>query len=294
LRGILLRAEDWSGVIVPPSRQTRVEPASLRTIFLSDLHLGNAGSRADLVLAFLRAHRAETYYLVGDILDAFLPGGGDWSSAQQRVIDHLHVRARDGAQIVFVRGNHDPRPEATLPARRLPADPISHAVHEAADGRRYLVLHGDAEDRGPFKIRKLEQIGAFADQALRRIDRAICAVAEQSGMAFTGVMPVLMSALNRAIYARGAHERRLIARARAAGLDGIVCGHFHLPALRRIDGLTYANCGDWLDHFAALAEDHTGRLRLIQTRPAPDATGTASRMLRRRLRRLMPRRVVGS
>jgi UDP-2,3-diacylglucosamine pyrophosphatase LpxH len=278
---------------VLPSRQPRAEPAPLRTIFLSDLHLGNAGSRADLVLAFLRAHRAETYYLVGDILDAFLPGGGDWSSAQQRVIDHLHARASDGAHIVFVRGNHDPRPDATPSARRLPTDPISHAVHEAADGRRYLVLHGDAEDRGPFKIRQLEQIGTFADHALRRIDRAICAVAEQSGMAFTGVMPVLMSALNRAIYAGRAHERRLIARTRAAGLDGIVCGHFHIPALHGVDGLTYANCGDWLDHFAALAEDHSGRLSLIRTQPAPDATGTAARMLRRRLRRLIPRRVFG-
>ncbi len=272
---------------MPPSRLTSADAAPLRTIFLSDLHLGNAGSRADLALAFLRAHRAETYYLVGDILDAYQTDGGDWSSEQQRVIDHLHARVRDGARVVFVRGNHDPRTEATLPARRLPADPVGHAVHEAADGRRYLVLHGDADDHGPFKIRALEQIGSVADQLLRRADRAICAVAEQSGMAFTGVMPVLMSALNRAIYARRTHEHRLIARARAAGLDGIVCGHFHLPALHRIDGLTYANCGDWLDHFAALAEDHAGRLCLIRARPAPDATGTAARMLRRRLRRLI-------
>ena len=40
-----------------------------RTLFISDLHLGALSSRPDLVLRFLQQHRADTYVLIGDILD---------------------------------------------------------------------------------------------------------------------------------------------------------------------------------------------------------------------------------
>ena len=72
------------------------------------------------------------------------------------------------------------------------------------------------------------------------------------------------------------YEARLIARAKRAGCDGVICGHFHKPALHDHHGLTYANCGDWVDSFTALAEDADGRLSLLShdaepaEAPAPD------------------------
>ena len=40
----------------------------VRTLFLSDIHLGSKASKADFLLDFLRVHDAETIFLVGDIV----------------------------------------------------------------------------------------------------------------------------------------------------------------------------------------------------------------------------------
>ena len=45
--------------------------------------------------------------------------------------------------------------------------------------------------------------------------------------------------------------------------DGVVCGHIHWAAIRDADGVTYVNCGDWVDSCTAIVEHHDGRLELV-------------------------------
>ena len=47
------------------------------------------------------------------------------------------------------------------------------------------------------------------------------------------------------------------------GLDGIICGHIHSAVIREADGLTYVNCGDWVDSCTAIVEHLDGRLELV-------------------------------
>ncbi len=61
-----------------------------------------------------------------------------------------------------------------------------------------------------------------------------------------------------------------MALARAEGLDGVICGHFHLAGLHREHGLVYANCGDWVDSATALVEGFDGTLQLMGV-PVPVA-----------------------
>jgi UDP-2,3-diacylglucosamine pyrophosphatase LpxH len=30
-------------------------------------------------------------------------------------------------------------------------------------------------------------------------------------------------------------------------MDGVICGHIHHAVVTEIDGVTYANCGEWVD-----------------------------------------------
>ena len=78
----------------------------------------------------------------------------------------------------------------------------------------------------------------------------------------------LLSWVNSALSFGHGHERRLVSLARARGHDGVICGHFHLAGLHHNHGLLYANCGDWVDSFTAIAEDHMGRLSVIGGRHA--------------------------
>jgi hypothetical protein len=59
-------------------------------------------------------------------------------------------------------------------------------------------------------------------------------------------------------------------------VHGVVCGHIHHAELREIDGILYANDGDWVESLTALAEHADGRLEILDwaehmRAPAPAA-----------------------
>lgn len=233
-----------------------------RTLFLSDLHLGALSSRAGLVLRFLQDNPAQTYVLVGDILDLWHPLLPHWTTQDQAVIDHLQGRARRGSRLIYVRGNHDPDP-ALIPAHaRLKAQHVSSYVHTTAQAKRYLVLHGDEADSRLIRLHAMTRVGSMIDHSLRCCDRVLRKFSRRQPQA-RGVVEGVLSATNALRYRGRAHERHMVELARAKGLDGVICGHFHIAALHDHFGLTYANCGDWVDSMTALEDAGDGELRRL-------------------------------
>ncbi|TPW30008.1 UDP-2,3-diacylglucosamine diphosphatase [Martelella alba] len=234
-----------------------------RTLFLSDLHLGHFASRADYVIRFLRENPADKYVLVGDILDLWVPRMPVWSAAQMAVLAYFRKRFAEGAQFVYVSGNHDPHPETAPAAMRLPVNPVSHAVHEAADGRRYLVIHGDGQDVPLFNNARLVSAGHQIERACTAVEFSIRARAGLAEPQERRATDYLVSSFNRLRYPRRSYEKKLATQAQERGLDGVICGHFHQPALREIGNTIYANCGDWIQNFTAIAEGDDGDLQLL-------------------------------
>ncbi len=238
-------------------------PRQHRTLFLSDLHLGAIGARADLILSFLQHNQAQHYVLVGDILDLWHPVIPHWGPETQAVIDHLEARRAAGAELVYLRGNHDPDPATAPPGRRIPVPALAHAEHVGADGRRYLVIHGDCQDVRVLRSLLLRRIGSRIDEHLRRLDRRLRRRSRAARPDQASWAERLIAGFNGWIYRSRGYERRLVALARARGLDGVICGHFHIPALHGDHGLVYANCGDWVDSRTAITEDFNGSLKLV-------------------------------
>jgi UDP-2,3-diacylglucosamine pyrophosphatase LpxH len=234
-----------------------------RTLFLSDLHLGALGSRADRLLWFLERHQAETYVLAGDILDLWRPLLPHWTPADQAVVDLLNARAARGARLVMVPGNHDPDPMGAPEHARLDATLVPRYVHHGAAGARYLVVHGDEVDTRLVRAHLATRVGSWADHTLRRMDEVARQWRGRSRGEVRSAIEALLVWINARVYAGHSHELRLIEVARAEGLDGVICGHFHLPGLHDQHGLTYANCGDWVDSCTAISEAEDGALHLI-------------------------------
>ena len=245
------------------------------SLFLSDLHLGARGSRADLVLKFLQRNVAQTYVLVGDFLDIGHPLLPHWTAANQAVIDHLKDQQSAGARLIYVRGNHDPHPDLAPEGKRLPVTAVNHTVHQGPDGRRFLVLHGDEHDSQMFQSAFLTRLGTLAEEAVRALDYMIGRFVHRPTPDRRSVIEYLLTWVNLALHPGDAHERRLISAARTGGFDGVICGHFHRAELHDRHGLIYANCGDWMDSFTALAADHTGALQLLGGRDAFSNTSAA-------------------
>ena len=172
------------------------------------------------------------------------------------------------AEIDRLGGNHDPHPDTAPDGKRLPVAAVQKSVHVGTDGRRYLVVHGDAQDTRTFQMLFLTRLGSRVDQALRWLDGLIGQHVYDPGPQRRSVIQYVLSCVNWGLYPSRAHESRLVDQARMGGYDGVICGHFHMAELHDRHGLTYANCGDWMDSFTALAADYHGRLHLIGGRDA--------------------------
>ncbi|WGV15553.1 UDP-2,3-diacylglucosamine diphosphatase [Fuscovulum ytuae] len=252
-----------------PCHLGRAQGQRHRALFLSDLHLGALGGRADLVAGFLEAHSADTIFLVGDIFDIWHPLVLRWGTAERRVVELLRQRAEEGSRLVYLRGNHDApymsaRCKSGLAGEiELPVAPSDHAIHATGDGRRLLVIHGDVCDARPLRFHLLTRLGSRLDSLLLLLDSGLRRLRFAFGPHGRGPLKLMLSAVNDLIYCNRAHERRLVALARAQGLDGVVCGHFHIAALHEEHGPLYVNCGDWVDSFTAVVETWDGRLQLL-------------------------------
>ena len=249
-----------------------------RSLFISDVHLGARACRAAALLDFLDGVDCERLYLLGDIVDGWrLRRRWFWPAAHAEVLERLLDLAREGVKVTYVPGNHDAfaRRYCGLSAAGLAVR--EEAVHVAADGRRYLLAHGDAYDPGSHGSALARTVGDLAYRALMRLDGAARACAGRLGRPEASLAAWAKRRSVVALRVVAAFEAALAGEARRRGFDGVVCGHIHHPAARRIDGVAYVNCGDWVESFSCVAEGPDGALEVVRWRAPP-----ATRVERRR------------
>jgi UDP-2,3-diacylglucosamine pyrophosphatase LpxH len=237
-----------------------------RTIWISDVHLGTRGCQAELLLDFLKHNHAETYYLVGDIFDGWrMKKSWYWTQSHNDVIQKLLRKARKGAQIIYIPGNHD---EALrdFSASALQFGGIAlqdEAIHVTADGKRLLVIHGDAFD-GVVKYAKwLALLGDWAYTVMIGCNFIFNRIRRRLGLGYWSLSAYLKAKVKNAVEFVGNYEHAIAEEARRRGVDGIVCGHIHKPEMRMIDGVLYCNDGDWVESCSALVEHVDGRLEIV-------------------------------
>ena len=119
----------------------------VRSLFISDVHLGHRGSRANELLAFLAEVEARNIFVIGDLVDFWALGRSVcWPQAHQDVLRTLVDRARSGVRVVYIPGNHDEAAREFAGMNICGIEVRRQHVHVTADGRRMLLLHGDEFD----------------------------------------------------------------------------------------------------------------------------------------------------
>jgi UDP-2,3-diacylglucosamine pyrophosphatase LpxH len=247
----------------------------LRSVFISDVHLGFKGCRAEFLLDFLRRVECEQIYLVGDIIDLWsLQRSFYWPQAHNDVIRTILGKAKHGTRVVYVPGNHD---RAFRDHDGLTLGNVEirlEAIHETADGRRFLVLHGDEFDSIVRASPLLESVGSHAYAAALRLNRYVNAVRHLLGYPYWSLAAFLKHKVKNAVKYIANFERALAVEARRRGVDGVICGHIHRAEITEIDGILYCNDGDWVESCTTLVEDFAGRLSLLRwTETAEVITG---------------------
>jgi len=243
---------------------TAPEKTHYRSIWLSDVHLGTRGCQSEALIEFLRSHTCDRLYLVGDIIDGWrLKSSPYWPQSHTNVIRRILTLAKRGTEIIYVTGNHDEflrrYTDHTFGNVRL----VDRAVHLTPDGRRLLVVHGDEYDVITRYHRWIAWVGDLGYTLLLAVNRMTNGVRARLGFGFWSLSAWVKHKVKRAVSFISEFEEAVAQECRREGYDGVVCGHIHHAEIRDIRGVSYLNCGDWVESCTALVEDRAGHIRVL-------------------------------
>ena len=237
---------------------------SVRTVWISDVHLGFPGCSADYLAEFLRSIRCEKLYLVGDIIDFwYMKRRRFWSQSHNNVVRSILGKAKHGTEVIFIPGNHDENlrdyDQLILGNIHIRLDDI----HEMLDGRRLLITHGDQYDYVMRHSRFLAVIGSFLYDWLLRANRLVNWARRKMKKDYWSLAAYLKHKVKNAVQYIGQYEEILAAEAERRRVDGLICGHIHHAEISQIGDVIYMNCGDWVESCTALVERWDGTIELI-------------------------------
>ncbi len=241
-----------------------------RSIWISDLHLGSRHARTGAVLDFLREVECRHLYLVGDIVDGWeLKRRWQWDDEANTVVQKILRKNRKETKITYLYGNHD---EFLLRFAGLNLGGLRLAervVHETADGRRFLVLHGHQLDGLVHFNRLLERVGSRLYSGILDFNLYFNRIRRRAGFGYWSVSSFLKFQAKSAVRYVTQFEEGMVKLAAGTGVDGVICGHIHRAEMRQVQGMEYLNCGDWVESCTALAEHWDGSIELLRWHEDP-------------------------
>ena len=251
--------------MLAPNRKSSAE--QIRSVFISDTHLGSRFSRAAPLLQFLRRQQPEFLYLVGDFIDGWaLQRRWYWPPVYTEILKRLETLGETGTCIRYTPGNHD----AFLRTFRVDHPLVEiqdEFVHRCVDGRRLLVLHGDQFDEVETHGRWLSKIGSVGYDVMLAADRSLNGALRRLGAPPIPISRFIKQSVKRIVQFLSGLEKRAVAHAAESECSGVICGHIHVPKVAQFDDSLYINLGDWIENCTALVEYGDGRLELLDLEP---------------------------
>ncbi len=236
-----------------------------RTIVLSDIHLGTAGSKAKEATEFLRNYSCQRLILNGDIIDGWqLKQYGTWKKKHTAFFKTvLKQIVHYDTKVIYLRGNHDDFLDQVMPLRVGKNFSIRKDYTLNSGHRRFYVTHGDVFDSITSHMKWLAYLGDIGYTFLLWVNKFYNQYRRWQGKPYYSLSQQVKSRIKKAVSYISDYEQKLTELARARGCDGVICGHIHQPAIRNFDGISYMNSGDWVKSLSALVEDHTGNWSLL-------------------------------
>ena len=235
-----------------------------RAIWISDVHLGTSGCQAKYLLDFLKHNEADKFYLVGDIIDGWkLKRSFYWPQSHNDVVQKLLRKARKGAEVIYIPGNHDESARQYFGMSFGDIQVQEEVIHTTLDGRKLWVTHGDLFDGVMQYAKWLAYVGDSMNSFILYINRYFNMLRVKMGLQYWSLSQYLKHQVKNAVSYIADFEQIMAREARLRDCDGVVCGHIHKAEIREIDGLLYCNDGDWVESLSALVETPAGELKII-------------------------------
>jgi UDP-2,3-diacylglucosamine pyrophosphatase LpxH len=241
-----------------------------RAIWISDLHLGSRHAQAERLLDFLRDAECRHLYLVGDIVDGWeLKRRWHWDTHANTVVQKILRKQRNDTRVTYLYGNHDEFLRNFVGVNLSGVRLAERAIHITADKRRFLVLHGHQLDGLIHFNRLLERTGARLYEGILGFNLYFNRIRRRLGFGYWSVAAFLKYRAKSAVRYVTKFEEGMVQLAAKANVHGVICGHIHRAEMRKIHGMDYLNCGDWVESCTALVEHFDGSFELLRFNENP-------------------------
>ena len=234
-----------------------------KAAWISDVHLGTDGCRAESLVNFLRQNEFDTLYLVGDIIDLWhVRKGRHWPQLHNDVLQKILRKGRKGSRIIYIPGNHDQFCRNFMGVYGNLSFK-SKCVHTTASGQRLLIMHGHEFDAVAKHAAWLTYAGDLAYESLLKLNRPLNLMRSWFNLGHWSLSAYAKNRVKNVVSFISNFEEAVSHYAELHRADGIVCGHIHTPSIRQIRKVTYFNCGDWVENCTSLVEHRDGRMELL-------------------------------
>lgn len=264
------------GVRAGATQASPRDVVKVRSLFVSDVHLGTRGCQAERLIDFLRHHDAETVFLVGDIVDGWcLRSSWYWPTVHNAVVRELIALAQQGRRLIYIPGNHDEFLRDYAGAAFGGVEIAERAIHRGIDGRDYLVVHGDHFDLVVRHARWLALIGDVGYRAALASNVWLNRIRRRFGFGYWSFSSWAKLRVKNAVNYIGRFEEVLSSEAARSNVQGVICGHIHHAALHDDFGVRYINTGDWVESCTGVVERYDGQFEIVRW---ADAQGALDRV----------------
>jgi len=238
-------------------------PKRYRAVWISDAHLGTRGCKATALLDFLRDTDFDTLYIVGDLIDIWsLRRAIYWPQQHNDVIQKILRKARKGARVIYIPGNHDELVTSFFGVYGN-IEIKERAVHVTTSGERILIIHGHELDAVVQNVKWLAFAGDLGYQFLLSLNPLINFVRRRFGLGYWSLSAYAKKTVKDAVSFVGRFEAAVAHYAERYHVDAVLCGHIHSAAIREFGTVAYYNCGDWVESCTALVEGDDGMIGLV-------------------------------
>ncbi|EAR08519.1 UDP-2,3-diacylglucosamine diphosphatase [Reinekea blandensis] len=251
-----------------------MQKRKVRSLFLSDIHLANPNSQVRRLSEFLDHIEADHIFLLGDIVDLWKLSNrkGRWYKAHEAVLQKIIQRANTGTRVVYVPGNHDPFFRHFSGRALGPVEVHHEHLHTLANGDTFLLMHGDRFDDELHVGALLHNIADTLYESIVAANRHLNQVRSWLGKPYWSLSVALKMTSKKARAYIEAFEHLAVDYARQQGAKGVICGHIHQAKLTTVDGIVYANDGDWVESCTALIETQDGQLEILNAQGETQTT----------------------
>lgn len=238
----------------------------VRSIFISDTHLGTKYAKADKLLDFLRMYQSEYLYLVGDFIDGWkMKKGIYWSQEYNYIIRRIiGMTKKENTIVKYAVGNHDEFLKPFCPSTYGEIEIDLEFIHETAKGEKILIIHGDIFDQMTKHMQWGYHLGDRLYSLVFWISELIQDFRRLLGLKGWSLSRLIKTKVKKAVNFINSFEHHVVKYTKQKKCSGVICGHIHTPIIKEVDNIQYYNCGDWVENCTALIEDYEGNIELVE------------------------------